>query len=226
MTTANSKIVRGDVLFFARRRGDRSSAFVSAVANVASDNNGVYHTAIVVDNGASVHIVDATDRHNVVRESFDARIEEELREIPTESELLVGIYSPSVSPEERHYAIQKALAAVGLKYNDIFVPQYGFLFFSSLKQHENFRPGRAFYCCELIRHCYPTLWPVPTRLLRFSDGEHEISDYWRQYYKQRNMKVPIGEKGSHPSDLIKHPQLNVRFWIKFAGKGKLIVQKL
>ena len=48
--------------------------------------------------------------------------------------------------------------------------------------------------------------------MKFSDGEKEISDYWKKYYVELGVPVPVGQPGTNPSQLAKFEKL------KYIGK--------
>jgi hypothetical protein len=61
---------------------------------------------------------------------------------------------------------------------------------------------RGYYCCQLVRHIYAGILPLPTRILQFGDDTNTISsDYWTAYFARWNSRVPVAGVGSHPQDL-------------------------
>ena len=48
--------------------------------------------------------------------------------------------------------------------------------------------------------------------MKFSDGEKEISDYWKKYYEELGVPVPAGQSGTNPGQLAKSEKL------KYIGK--------
>lgn len=48
--------------------------------------------------------------------------------------------------------------------------------------------------------------------MKFSDGEKEISDYWKKYYGELGVPVPTGQPVTNPGHLAKSERL------KYIGK--------
>ena len=48
--------------------------------------------------------------------------------------------------------------------------------------------------------------------MKFSDGEKEISVYWKKYYEELGVPVPVGQPGTNPGRLAKSERL------KYIGK--------
>ena len=48
--------------------------------------------------------------------------------------------------------------------------------------------------------------------MKFSDGEKEISDYWKKYYEELGVPVPAGQPVTNPGQLAKSEKL------KYIGK--------
>ena len=48
--------------------------------------------------------------------------------------------------------------------------------------------------------------------MKFSDGEKEISDYWKKYYEELGVPVPTGQPVKNPGHLAKSERL------KYIGK--------
>ena len=43
--------------------------------------------------------------------------------------------------------------------------------------------------------------------MKFSDGEKEISDYWKKYYEELGVSVPAGPPVTNPGRLAKSEKL-------------------
>ena len=48
--------------------------------------------------------------------------------------------------------------------------------------------------------------------MKFSDGEKEISDYWKKYYEELGVPVPAGQPVTNPGQRAKSEKL------KYIGK--------
>ena len=44
--------------------------------------------------------------------------------------------------------------------------------------------------------------------MKFGDVEKEVSDYWKKYYEELGMSVPVGQPGTNPSQLAKSEKLH------------------
>jgi hypothetical protein len=73
----------------------------------------------------------------------------------------------------------------------------------------------AVYCSELVQMCFidPSgklvFDPVP---MSFHDATGQVTDYWRDFYQARGMKVPEGEPGSNPGELSRREQVTILGW--------------
>ncbi len=46
--------------------------------------------------------------------------------------------------------------------------------------------------------------------MKFGDGEQEISDFWREYYRKLELPVPLNQPGTNPSQLAASPLLECK----------------
>lgn len=81
---------------------------------------------------------------------------------------------------------------LGCEYNHTFYPDNG-----------------KFYCSQFIAEILPIFDIIP---MKFGDGENEISDYWKKYYEELGVPVPVGKPGTNPGQLAKSE------WLKYVGK--------
>lgn len=67
--------------------------------------------------------------------------------------------------------------------------------------------NRAIYCSELVQQNFVhrdgsyVFAPIP---MSFHDESGRITDYWKNYYRQRGLDVPEGKAGSNPNQLARH----------------------
>ena len=54
------------------------------------------------------------------------------------------------------------------------------------------------YCSQYIAEILPIFETIP---MKFGDGEQEISDFWREYYRKLKFPVPLNQPGTNPSQL-------------------------
>lgn len=58
--------------------------------------------------------------------------------------------------------------------------------------------GDGFYCSQFVAEILPIFEPIP---MKFGDDIQEISDFWRGYYKELGLAVPLNQPGTNPSQL-------------------------
>lgn len=111
-----------------------------------------------------------------------------VRQKPTEfleSECLYDIYC---YPKIDIYKVKKrADQHLGAPYNCSFYPD-----------------GDGFYCSQYIAEILPIFETIP---MRFGDDTQEISDFWREYYRDLGFPVPLNQLGTNPSQLAASPLL-------------------
>ena len=64
--------------------------------------------------------------------------------------------------------------------------------------------GAGFYCSQFITELLPIFEPIP---MKFGDNTQEISDFWREYYRDLGLPVPLNQPGTNPSQLAALPLL-------------------
>ena len=64
--------------------------------------------------------------------------------------------------------------------------------------------GAGFYCSQFITELLPIFEPIP---MKFGDNTQEISDFWREYYRDLGLPVPLNHPGTNPSQLAASPLL-------------------
>ena len=62
----------------------------------------------------------------------------------------------------------------------------------------------AFYCSQYIADILPIFETIP---MKFGDDTQEISDFWREYYRELGLPVPLNQPGTNPSQLAASPLL-------------------
>lgn len=116
-------------------------------------------------------IYHATRKHGVIKQK--------LEDFLNEGNWDIDIYRyPEIDCETVYKRVEKYL---GCEYNHSFYPDNG-----------------KFYCSQFIAEILPVFDSVP---MKFNDDEKEVSDYWKKYYKELNLDVPIGVMGTNPSQL-------------------------
>ena len=64
--------------------------------------------------------------------------------------------------------------------------------------------GDGFYCSQFIAELLPIFETIP---MKFGDNIQEISDFWREYYRELGLPVPLNQPGTNPSQLAASPLL-------------------
>ena len=102
-----------------------------------------------------------------------------------ESECLYDIYSyPKIDIQK---VKKRAVQHLGASYNFSFYPD-----------------GDGYYCSQFITELLPIFEPIS---MKFGDDIQEISDFWREYYRDLGLSVPLDQPGTNPSQLAISPLL-------------------
>ena len=64
--------------------------------------------------------------------------------------------------------------------------------------------GDGFYCSQFVAEILPIF---ETITMKFGDDTQEISDFWREYYRELGITVPLNQPGTNPSQLAASPLL-------------------
>ena len=127
-------------------------------------------------------IYHASRKHGVAKQNLDEYLKEENREV------FIFRY-PQIDAE---IIKERAQRYLGCEYNHSFYPDNG-----------------KFYCSQYIAEILPIFDIVP---MKFGDGEKEVSDYWKKYYEDLGVPVPLDKTGTNPSQIAKSKKL------KYIGK--------
>ena len=82
---------------------------------------------------------------------------------------------------------KRAESLLGAPYNASFYPD-----------------GDGYYCSQFIAELLPIFETIP---IKFGDDTQEISDFWREYYRELGLPVPLNQPGTNPSQLAASPLL-------------------
>ena len=82
---------------------------------------------------------------------------------------------------------KRAESLLGAPYNASFYPD-----------------GDGFYCSQFVAEILPIFETIP---MKFGDDTQEISDFWREYYRELGITVPLNQLGTNPSQLAASPLL-------------------
>ena len=70
-----------------------------------------------------------------------------------------------------------------------------------------YQNGDGFYCSQFIAELLPIFETIP---MKFGDDNQEISDFWRDYYRELGLAVPLNQPGTNPSQLAQSPRLQFK----------------
>ena len=98
-------------------------------------------------------------------------------------------------PFDTTATISKALSFVGRPYDYYFEPS-----------------DSAIYCSELVQKSYVTPSGKPlfgTIAMSFHGSDGKILDYWLRRYAAKGKRVPEGEPGTNPNELLRRRQITI-----------------
>ncbi|MBE6355080.1 YiiX/YebB-like N1pC/P60 family cysteine hydrolase [Treponema sp.] len=147
------------------------------------------------DSELSKAIIEATEKYSHVGIYFDGMIyhasrkrgvaKQNLAEYLAEEKRSVFVYRyPEI---ETDLIRERAEKYIGCEYNHSFYPDNG-----------------KFYCSQYVAEILPIFDVIK---MKFGDGKKEITDYWKEYYKELNLPVPSGQPGTNPGQLAKSEKL-------------------
>ena len=64
--------------------------------------------------------------------------------------------------------------------------------------------GDGYYCSQFVAEILPIFETIP---MKFGNDTQEISDFWRKYYRELGLPVPLDQPGTNPSQLAISPLL-------------------
>lgn len=85
---------------------------------------------------------------------------------------------------------KRAESLLGAPYNASFYPD-----------------GDGYYCSQFVSEILPIFDTIP---MKFGEYNQEISDFWRDYYRELGLAVPLNQPGTNPSQLAQSPRLQFK----------------
>ena len=85
---------------------------------------------------------------------------------------------------------KRAESLLGAPYNASFYPD-----------------GDGFYCSQFVAEILPIFETIP---MKFGDDTQEISDFWKEYYRELGLPAPLNLPGTNPSQLAQSPHLQFK----------------
>ncbi|KFD55331.1 hypothetical protein M514_03671 [Trichuris suis] len=196
----NLSLNRGDLIFWSRPIKDQSSVstFQKAVIESAGNEMGAFQVSVLLSSHRIVHSNPSDGVTIDHMENYAKRLLNESRIIRVTA-MRVADQSRMIKDEAASWAENK----VGAAYNDIFS-----------ESCINSMGSEAYYSCQLVRKSYEwaTGGPVfAVQPLNFNLDDGTLNSYWVEYFAKRGLPVPTNGYGSHPSRLIKSPNLQEIF---------------
>lgn len=181
----------GDLLFTVTAPAE-SSPHSNAITEVIN-GYGKYkinHVAIVCHQNGKTYALEASIKHGVWLNPIEQFFEAETQ--GNKTYILQGRLKDSLLAEA---AVQRALTYLGKPYDVLF---------SSTEE--------SIYCSELVQLAYKDEHGnalFEQQSMSFHDETGQITEYWKNYYKQYNLPVPEGEPGSHPGGISRHQSIKI-----------------
>ena len=169
----------GDLLFVMGK-----GAMDQAIRQATGD---VTHVAIVVSQGDSCWIYDATPRYGVRRVSHTTFLAQQ------ESTDTIVAMRP-VAPFSSRHLLSFLRQALGTPYDSAFV-----------------EGNSRYYCSELVKYAFvdpDSKTPLfPSKPMNWRDRDGHLPQYWTEWFGHIHEPIPEGFPGTNPNDLFSSPIL-------------------
>ncbi|KRX72332.1 hypothetical protein T06_3625 [Trichinella sp. T6] len=210
----------GDLLFWSsptkfNNSNSTDESFLDAVIASGNAEEVVFHVSIIQNNSTVIHV---SQKQGVTSDAIFNYCEQYLkngRQLQLTTMTITGQNATT-----KMAAVEWAVSKIGLPYNDIFN-----------ENCTNSKGQEAYYCCQFVRKAYENVLGYSIfeiQPLNFNDTTGKINPYWVDYFKQRDMPVPVDQYGSHPARLITSPNLQEIFsmYINDTSSVDQFLQKL
>ena len=162
---------KGDVIFIANTMEVNISSL-----STGYNNFSFYHCCLYIGNNK---IIEAVTNDGVIIDNLDKY---------KKNTKLIARVNENIYFIEK--LINKAKQFIGYKYNNLFLPN----------------SKNKLYCSELIHLSFKSAnnnqYYFKEHTLNYIDPlTNKIPSYWLNLYKENNINIPQGEKGSHPNNL-------------------------
>ena len=182
-------VENGDLLFVASDRANGITSVTQGVGGLAID-----HVAIAVRDSATgrLSVVEAVPRRGVCITPIDSFMVSATPRGGSHPLVVVGRLNDRCGVGR---SVANALKYVGRPYDYLFM-------------HDD----QEIYCSELVLLSYvdcagrPVFAPIR---MSFHDASGEVTQFWRDYYAKRGLRVPEGAQGSNPGQLSRDPKLTI-----------------
>ena len=172
----------GDLIFIRDTTG---------MGQAIAQSTGQYtHVAIAQCTDSGLFVVEALPRRGVIRRPYTAFAHDYAYPLSHQA-----AFYRITCPYDTAYLNQQLQNLIGQPYDDYFLPENGRL-----------------YCSELVQMNYiDTSGKLifSTIPMSFHDASGSITEYWKDFYSRRGMRVPEGEPGTNPGELSRRPQVTI-----------------
>lgn len=147
-----------------------------------SNKHGDIDEAIAQSTGQYVHVGIAVNQNQVIHATSKyGVIIQDMTQFMAE-QMHVDVYRPLV--KDVSGVVERAKKFESQPYNFSFYPD-----------------GLGFYCSQLVAVAFKNIISFNEQPMKFGDNEHEVSDFWINYYLKLGVDVPLNQPGTNPSDL-------------------------
>lgn len=144
--------------------------------------------AIAAATGDYIHVGIALDNYSVIHASGRYGVVVQSLTEFIENSGHADIYRPMTNQVDR--VISQVQAFEGLPYNFSFYPD-----------------GPGLHCSQLVALAFKGVITFNEQPMQFGDGQHDISDFWLNYYFKLGLAVPLNQPGTNPTDMSHSDQL-------------------
>lgn len=172
----------GDLLFCCSDTANAITAVTSGVGEMPIDHVGIVHR--VGGDDGPLFVIEAV-KPCVRLVALDEFLDEN-------GQVILARVNVDLDVES---SVTQCLSMVGRPYDDLYLPG-----------------DSAVYCSELVQMNYIDtsgrliFGTIP---MSFHDASGSITEYWKDFYSRRGMRVPEGEPGTNPGELSRRPQVTI-----------------
>ena len=188
-----SALQHGDLLFCVASpsRDGIAKAIVSVTEGI--DLQRVSHVAIVCkEPNGQFYALEATTPNGVCFTPIDSFLLHSDHTPEGRPLLLLGRLK---DPSNVAASVEKAKSYLGRPYDYLYEPS-----------------DSALYCSELVHYSYVSFTGevlFPQQPMSFHDRSGQVTQFWKDYYRERNRTVPEGEPGTNPGGISRSDKIEI-----------------
>ena len=188
-----SALQHGDLLFCVASPSRNGIAQAIASVTEGIDLQRVSHVAIVCQEpDGQFYALEASGKHGVWLNPIDSFLVHSDHTSAGKPMVLLGRLKDTSCAAA---SVQKAKNYLGRPYDEQYLPS-----------------DSAIYCSELVHLSYfdhEGNEIFPQQPMSFHDRSGQITQFWREYYRQWNMSVPEGEPGTNPGGISRSDRIEI-----------------